>query len=132
VRAVLDPNILISALISPMGPPARVVARWLAGDFELVVSELLLREFEDAVASPKLRKRITAEEASELLDLLRRAASVAADPPGGSYRSADPNDDYLLALAEAERALIVTGDAHLLALASDLPVLTAAEFVASL
>jgi len=132
VRAVFDPNILISALLSPSGPPARALARWLAGDFELIVSELLLGELEDALTYPKLRKRITTDEASELIDILRRAAVVAPDPPPGSHRSPDPGDDYLLALAEAERALLVTGDAKLLGLGPELPVITAASFVDAL
>jgi predicted nucleic acid-binding protein len=42
VRAVLDPNILIAALLSPAGAPAQLVGRWLGGAFELVVSETLL------------------------------------------------------------------------------------------
>ena len=132
MRAVFDPNILISALLSPSGPPARALARWLAGDFELIVSELLLGELEDALTYPKLRKRITTDEASELIDILRRAAVVAPDPPPGSHRSPDPGDDYLLALAEAERALLVTGDAKLLGLGPELPVITAASFVDAL
>jgi uncharacterized protein len=132
VRAVLDPNVLISALLSASGPPGQAVLRWLAGDFELIVSESLLREFEDALAYPKLRKRIAAAEASGFLDLLRREAVVAPQPAAGSHHAADPDDDYLLALAEAERALLVTGDEHLLELAGELPILTVRAFVDSL
>jgi len=132
VRAVFDPNVLISALLSPLGPPGRALAGWLAGDFELIVSDSLLRELEQALAYPKLRKRVTAEDAPALLDLLRRGAVVASDRPSGPHRSTDPNDDYLLALAEAERAILVTGDAHLLSLADELPIVTARAFVASL
>jgi hypothetical protein len=39
VRAVLDPNVLIAALLSPTGAPAQLVGRWLGGEFELVVSD---------------------------------------------------------------------------------------------
>jgi putative PIN family toxin of toxin-antitoxin system len=132
VRVVLDPNVLISALLSPSGPPAQAVSRWLAGDFELIVSESLLRELDDALAYPKLRRRVAADEAAAFHDLLRRAAILAPEPPAGSHHAADPDDDYLLALAEAERALLVTGDEHLLSLADDLPIVTARTFVESL
>jgi predicted nucleic acid-binding protein len=47
VRAVLDPNVLISAPITPAGPPAALVAGWLSGRFELVVSEAVLGELPD-------------------------------------------------------------------------------------
>jgi uncharacterized protein len=128
-RAVLDPNILISALLSPRGSPARVVSRWLAGHFELVVSETLLTELERALSYPKLRDRVSAEESAALLAFLRRGARLAADPAATAPGSADPADDYLLALAEAERAVLVSGDRHLLALGDRLPIETAGAFL---
>ena len=45
-------------------------------------------------------------------------------------RSIDPDDDYLLILAADQRAALVSGDRHLLALAGQLPVQTPAEFLA--
>lgn len=50
-----------------------------------------------------------------------------APPP---IRSVDPGDDYLLALATAERAMLVSGDVHLLAFAGTLPILRPAGFLA--
>jgi uncharacterized protein len=132
VRAVLDPNVLIAALLSRSGAPAQIVSHWLAGAFELVVSEALLDELERALAYPKLRDRVTAEERAELTALLRRGATLAPDPPARSRHSADRGDDYLLVLAESNRALLVSGDQHLLALAGDLPIQTPRSFLDSL
>jgi putative PIN family toxin of toxin-antitoxin system len=132
VRAVLDPNILIAALLSPSGAPAQLISGWLRGEFELVVSENLLGELERALAYPKLRRRVTPDEATAFAALLRHEATLAADPPNPARRSADPGDDYLIALAEAERALLVTGDQHLLTLADQLPIRTARAFLDTL
>jgi putative PIN family toxin of toxin-antitoxin system len=132
VRAVVDSNVLISALLSREGRPAEAVRRWLAGDFELIVSPLLLDEIDGALADPKLRARITEEEAAAFIVLLGEAAVVAEDPPSPPARSRDPDDDYVLALAESARALLVSGDADVLALAPELPVKTVAEFLAAL
>ena len=132
MRAVLDPNILIAALLSRDGAPAQIVSRWLGGDFELVVSESLLGELERALAYPKLRARIAEAEADEFGSLLRHSSLVAADPSEPPKRSADPGDDYLIALAESEHAVLVTGDRHLLELANDLPIRTARAFLDSL
>jgi hypothetical protein len=132
VRAVLDPNVLVAAVLSRSGAPAQIVARWLAGAFELVVSEHLLAELARALAYPKLARRVTRAEAAELVSLLRHAAIVASDPPAPRPASADPGDDYLLALAESARAVLVTGDRHLLALADDLPIRTARAFLDTL
>lgn len=130
-RAVLDPNVLISALLSPSGSPAALVARWLAGEFELVISEQLLAELRRALAYPKLRSRMTDKEATAFVDLLARTATRVEDPATSPRRSRDPGDDYLLALAEASAAILVTGDQDLLALV-DVPVLSPAAFLESL
>ena len=129
MRAVLDPNILIAALRSPSGAPAHLVNRWLSGAFELLVSDGLLNELERALAYPKLRRRVPEDDAAEFVSLLRLAAVVARDPSTATYRSADPGDDYLLALAEHERAVLVSGDRHLLDLADRLPIQTAHDFL---
>jgi uncharacterized protein len=132
VRAVLDPNVLIAAVLSPRGTPAQIVARWLAGEFELVVSEALLGELRRSLAYRKIHNRIAAKEAAGFVALLRESAVLAPDPIDPSRRSADPGDDYLLALAEKERAVLVSGDRHLLALADELPVRTPREFAGTL
>jgi uncharacterized protein len=129
VRAVLDPNVLISAVLSRTGAPARLLARWLGGDFELVASPALLDELARALAYPKMAARVPPADAAAYVSLLRERAEVAPDPPDPPARSSDPGDDYLIALAEAERAMLVSGDRHLLALAGELPALRARDFL---
>ena len=131
MRAVLDVNVLVSAAISPRGAPARLLAAWRDGAFELVVSPLLLAELRRALGYPKLARLVPPADADALVALLGRVAEVAADPPGPPpVRTADPKDDYLVALAAAQRAVIVSGDAHLTDLAGRLPVRRPAEFLA--
>ena len=132
MRAVLDPNVLIASLLSRAEAPARVVSLWLGGAFDLVVSDGLVTELERALAYPKLRERIGATDAAEFVTLLRQAATLAADPAAVARRSDDPDDDYLVALAESERAILVSGDQHLLALADQLPVMTVRAFLDTL
>jgi len=130
LRAILDPNVLISALLSRTGPPARIVLAWRRGLLELVVSPLLLAELERALAYPKLRTRIGEEDARRVIDLLRRSATLVSDlerPP--PVRSIDPGDDYLIALAAASRCALVSGDKHLLKLEGELPVFSPAAFL---
>lgn len=129
MRAVLDPNVLIAALLSRGGAPARIVSHWLAGAFELVVSETLLAELDRALAYPKLRTAVTPAEAAQFVTLLRHQAILSPDPASPARRSADPDDDYLPALAESRHALLVSGDRHLLALADELPIITARTFL---
>lgn len=133
MRAVLDPNVIISALLAPAGVPAAVLRAWSSGSFELLVSPLLLAELERALAYPKLRKRIHESEAIGVVKWLRRHATAVPDPEGPPPRaSEDPGDDYLIALAAHERTALVSGDRHLLALANELPIYAPADFLALL
>jgi uncharacterized protein len=132
VRAVLDPNVHISALLSARGAPAQLLSRWLAGQFELVVSDRLLAELERVLASAKLRSRVGAAEAAAFVLLLRHSVVVRKDPPDPPPRSRDPHDDYLLALAEDAQAILVTGDRHLLELSDRFPVRTPRAFLDAL
>ena len=132
MRAVLDPNVLIASLLSRSGAPAQIVSRWLAGEFELVVSEALLAELAQALAYPKIRNRVAEDDAVKFVELLREAQRLAPDPAAPARHSSDPGDDYLLALAQAERAVLVSGDQHLLALAPELPILTPRAFLDAL
>jgi len=54
VRAVLDPNVLVSALISPAGPPREIVGAWMQGRFDLVASPALLGELRDVLERPEV------------------------------------------------------------------------------
>lgn len=130
MRAVLDVNVLISALISANGTPARIVSQWLEGAFELVVTPALLAEAQRTLALPKLRARIDQADAERFIELLiDRAESIPdpEDPP--TIRSTDPGDDYLLALAASEQVALVSGDQHLLALRERVPIFSPREFL---
>ncbi len=132
MRAVLDANVLVAALLSPGGAPAQLLARWLAGEFELVVSESLLAELERVLAYPKLRARIAPEDAAEFVSFIRDSAVHAPAPPAPPRRSRDPGDDYLLALAESQKAIVVSGDRHLLELTDRFPVRSPRDFLEAL
>ena len=130
MRAVVDPNVFISAGLSPSGTPSRVLSAWQEGRFELIASPLLLEELERALAYPKLRRRIPAHDAAALLRLIQRSATVVPDPAGPPPKhSSDPGDDYLLTLAARERAALVSGDQDLLSLAGELPVFAPRAFL---
>jgi probable toxin-antitoxin system toxin component, PIN family len=122
LRVVLDVNVLVSALLSRAGAPGRLLALWLEGAFELVVSEELLAELGRALAYPKLREHISPEDAADFIALLRSTAAMVAGAERPDPISRDPGDDYLLALAKASASVLVSGDRDLLVLAPELPI----------
>lgn len=129
MRAVLDANILVSSLVSSGGTPATILRRWEGGAFELVVSDALLGELEIALRYPRLRDRLPLEDGIAFVGLVRDKGLRADDPASPPRRSRDPKDDYLLALAEATGALLVSGDRDLLALSHELPVMSPRQFL---
>lgn len=133
MRAVIDVNVLISALLAPAGAPAQVLMAWQAGRFEMIVSPSLLAELRRALAYPKVRKRIEPAEADVFVDSLSRSADLRPDPDlPPPVQSTDPDDDYLIALAADQDAVLVTGDRHLLQVAGPLPIRDPASFLAML
>ncbi len=133
MRAVLDANVLVSALISRAGAPARLVELWLEGEVELVVCETLLDEVQRTLSQPKISSRVASEDATRFVRLLRELGEVVANPDGPlPLHSDDPGDDYLLALAARERTPLVSGDAHVLALSDKLPISSPRAFLAQL
>lgn len=117
MRVVLDTNVLLSALISPTGPPGVLVAAWLDGRFVLISHARQLDELRDVTRREKLRRVIRPAQAGRLMNEIVRLADIPVRLPPVK-RSPDPRDDYLLALCEAGRIdRLVTGDkADLLAL----------------
>ncbi len=133
MRAVLDPNVIISAVLSPGGSPAQVLRLWLEGAYDLVCSPLLLDELSRALTYPKLAKHIDANEADELIDLLRRGGLLVEDPKTpADVASSDPDDDYLIALAQSSRSVLVSGDHDLLELSKQIPVYSPTAFLSLL
>jgi uncharacterized protein len=130
LRAVLDPNVVISGVISRTGAPAEVLAALTTGRAELIVSPVLLEELARALAYPKLRRLISEPDAERATEWLRRIARHVADPDDPPpLRSADTGDDYLIALAASQRAALVSGDKHLLDLSGRIPVYSPREFL---
>jgi len=129
-RAVVDANVLVSGLISRTGAPAQLLRQLTEGSFELVVSPLVIEELRSALHRDKFRRYVTEQEADAFVAFLESAGLMADDPDlPGTAISRDPDDDYLIALAEQERAVLVTGDRHLLELAGSLPIYTPGAFL---
>ncbi|MDX6651277.1 MAG: uncharacterized protein QOJ38_58 [Solirubrobacterales bacterium] len=132
IRAVIDPNVLVSAFISPGGsPPDRIVRAWAAGAFELVASPLLISELVGVLARPKFEPQAGSGRAGAYVAALTGGAVLVEDVPNPPRVCTDADDDYLFALARAAKAsFIVSGDRHLLDLETPDPsVLTPREFV---
>ena len=118
MRVVLDSNVVISALLSPRGAPARVLGHWEVGTYDLVSSPPLLEELERALNYPKILKYLqkTGANPAVLVERFRKLALMVAPAEDLNIIQEDPSDNQVLAAAAAGGAsLIISGDQHLLA-----------------
>lgn len=129
-RAVLDPGVLVSALIAPTGTPAKLLGEARSGAFELVASPRLLEELEEVLARDKFRRYVGLDVVGDYLVRLRSDALMVRDPEEpGPLPSPDPDDDYLIALAFSQKAVLVSGDSDLLDLVGGAPILAPADLL---
>jgi len=110
LRLVVDTNILISALLAGTSLPAQLIVRWREGRFDLLTAAEQLDELMRVTRYPKIRERLAPALAGRLINDLR-AIAVTVDKLPVVDVSADPHDNYLLAIAAVGEAnFLVTGD----------------------
>lgn len=110
MRLVLDTNILISALLARTSLPVHLIALWREGYFDLLTAPEQLDELMRVTRYPEIRDRLSTANVRRLIGQLRDLAVIINDFPTIAV-SADPYDNYLLAMAAAGRAdFLVTGD----------------------
>ena len=116
MRVILDTNILLSALLSPFGAPAKLLDAWERNAFTLVACDALLAELREVAGRPFFRARLRASVAEILVAGLQDFCLYCRDLPTGPV-APDAKDSYLLAMAEASGSeFLVTGDKELISL----------------
>jgi uncharacterized protein len=110
MRVVIDTNIIVSAIITPVGKPAAIIDAWLDGKFTLLTCGAHVDELRSTLQKPRVAELVKPHKAGRLVNQIKRLAETI-DPLPPVERSPDPTDNFLLALSEAGNAdYLVTGD----------------------
>jgi putative PIN family toxin of toxin-antitoxin system len=130
-RAVVDSSVLVSALIARRdSPPSQVLRAWARERFELVVSPQLISELAGVLARAKFERYVTPDEVADFIEMLRSDAVIHPDAAVIERATRDPRNDYLVALAKAAGAVLVSSDHDLLeAHIADLEIISARAFL---
>ncbi len=115
IRAVLDTNVIVSALLFS-GPPSQLVPAWQAGRLQPVLSAEVLEEYLRVLAYPKF-KLTDAEIRSLIEDDLLPFVDTVRTKPVTVPTLRDPDDLKFIACAkQAGVRWLVSGDDDLLSL----------------
>ena len=132
IRVVLDTKILVSALLNPHGPPARVfLLTLLDPDTQLCVSGEIYAEYEEVIRRARFKR-----SESEIEAALRaiREQGLWVRPSQRVHACSDPDDDIFLECAQAAAAdYLVTGNLkHFPDIWAGTRIITAREFLEGL
>lgn len=111
MRLVVDINVLVSALLSPCGTPARVLDLLLAGEVTCLFDDRILLEYAEVLARPRFG--FAEDDVATLMAFLRAEGELIAAPPL-DLDLPDPGDLPFLevAAAGAARALVTGNGRH--------------------
>jgi uncharacterized protein len=104
LRAILDANVYVSAIIYPAGTPGRLIERFLReANFDLVLSPAIVDEVLRALGYRKVRRLLRGADAQLGFEDLVVLADVVADSELSEVCD-DPDDDKYLAAALHSRS----------------------------
>ncbi|MCL4352994.1 putative toxin-antitoxin system toxin component, PIN family [Patescibacteria group bacterium] len=140
IRAVLDTNILISALITKKSSaPLKLYKAFTEQKFLLITSPSILTEVEDVMNRKKIAKlhKLSPRQRKQIMEQLLTLCYVTLESPKADkvIIERDPNDDkFLYAAFEAHADYIVSGDDDLLDLGEykGIKIVTPNDFAAIL
>ena len=72
IRVVLDTNIIISALLQPLGPPAQIFVMALGGSVRMCMTGSVYAEYEEVIRRPRLKR--SEETIAATLESIRHSA----------------------------------------------------------
>lgn len=117
MRIVLDANIFVSALISSKGNPAKVVDKWLAGQFDVLISQPIIDEILRVTNYKRIQKKYAKvrENRLEFVELIITQGIWEEPLEKLTIVSADESDNrYVECAISGNAQYIVSGDEHLL------------------
>ena len=115
IRALVDTNVWISALLNPVGFPGKVLDAMLQGRFVHILPDGILDEIRAVLARKRIRRRsgLTDQETEDYIALIA-GCSETVRISGRRFGCRDPKDDMILeAAVEGEVEFIVTRDGDL-------------------
>lgn len=117
MKAVLDANVFVSALINTRGKPRQILDLWREEAFELILSAAILDEIGRVLRYPKIAAlhKLAEPELQEFLALLGEEGHVVEPVERLQVSPDEPDNRYIECALAGGADYLVTGDKlHLL------------------
>lgn len=108
MRCVLDTNVVVSGVLRPASKSGLLLDMALSGSLDSVASHELVAEWREVLRRPKFG--LDGQAVDELVECLAAASSIEPAVPQSAWLSPDPKDQFLIDLAAATGAYLVTGN----------------------
>lgn len=116
-RVVFDVNILVSAVVSPHGAPARAYAGALEHSWDICRSYHIVSKLSEVLGRPRFQGRLPNDRLNRFLLAYQDYALPFSPDPSVKGIAPDEEDDLVLGTAvDAAADFLVTGDKGLLAI----------------
>ena len=106
-RVVTDTNVLVSALLSPLGNPAKIHKMFLAGLLTLVYSSEILDEYQNVLSRPRLK---IPENEIEIVFSAMKQYGERIKPLPSTDEMIDESDRIFYDAAKSAGAYLITGN----------------------
>jgi putative PIN family toxin of toxin-antitoxin system len=107
LRVVIDTNVIVSALLSPLGNPAKIHKIFLAGLLTFVYSSDILDEYQDVLSRPRLK--IPADEIEIVFSAIKQYGELT-EPLPSTDDMVDESDRIFYDAAKSAGAYLITGN----------------------
>jgi putative PIN family toxin of toxin-antitoxin system len=107
LRVVLDTNVIVSALLSPLGNPAKIYKMFLTEVLTLVYSEDILDEYRDVLLRPRLK--IPADDINIVFSAINQYGECV-EPTPSTEDMIDESDRIFYDTSKSSGAYLITGN----------------------
>ena len=106
-RVVLDTNVVVSALLSPKGVPARILDLFFNEMVQVCICDNIVAEYRDVLSRPELR--IEAAKIELFLDNIKHTATMTTYVKSSVFLP-DEDDRVFYDTAKGSGAILITGN----------------------
>ena len=107
LKVVLDTNVIVSALMSPLGNPAKILELFFDEKLHAYYSGDILAEYEDVLSRPALK--IEPQKKRVFFEVIREIG-ILTEPTASTMKLPDESDRVFYDTAKTSGSILITGN----------------------